>query len=375
MKKYSAFLALASAITYYYLISVAVDFKTFTLQLILAILIVLFTVVVLFMHSRQEKVLPTRGITSFFLLCATVSIITTNIALLSMFCIGAAYYLTYGNTAGRKFLKHFIILSGFCFIAVLLLCIMGALPNITTAIYYMPEISKSVSSLGFKNPNGVLMFLLPIVAAVVLYVFNEKSSKRYSVLLALLFTTATFFGISGSRNGLIITTLVILAGLIDSSIWHKIYSLLRKISPMIFGFFAVLSFILVLVFGKDWGSLVNRILSFRPSKMFEGVSDFIKNPVWISNSEVSGFPVDNLYIFIALSYGILILICYALVFWWLFRAERNIGVVVVGILMLLYGVFEKFTMIPVINIFMPLAMISLLNAFGNKSIKNKVARR
>lgn len=363
--RYLALLILFFTIVYYYIISIDISFSSMPLQIGLATAIVTLSAITYIVHHGKKGPLFDRRVLYFLIICVSISVITTNLALLSMFSIAMAYYLTYEKTVTKKLLKHFLVISTVCFLSVLILCLVGILPNHEAAIYYMPELSTTVSALGFKNPNGVLMFLLPIVAAATLYISDAKPKKKYLTLAILLLVTIVLFGVSGSRNGLIIILLVIATGAISSTLWSKVKKPLLKIAPATFGIFTVLSFILVLLFGKEWSNPVNRVLSFRPSKMFESASDFIANPTWISGQEVSGFPVDNLYLFVALSYGVLVLIGYTFVFWRLFKSETNIRIVVVGLLMLLYGVFEKFTMIPVINIFMPLATIALLSQLNN----------
>lgn len=351
---------LFSSIAYYYVISINVGFDTLPVQVFLLSVATAMSILAYVLSPNRRGVLFRREVIAFLLVCSLVSIVATNVALIFMCYIGVSYYLLYGSGAKRRILQHILTLSALCFTVVILLYLFGVLSGVEAAIYYMPSLSTSVSALGFQNPNGVLMFALPLVAASVLYISDEYRKGRYVVLAALSLALIALFFVSGSRNGLIISLMIIGAGLVSSDVWGKVGGVLRAVSSYSFIVFTALSFLLVLLFGRVWGNPVNKVLSFRPSKMFEAVSEFMREPVWIGRAEVTGFPVDNMYIFIALSYGIAVLFGYAYVYWRLFRSEGSAHLVVVGLLMLVYGIFEKFTMIPIINIFMPLAMASLL---------------
>lgn len=335
--KYLKFIALGMAIVYFFIQSKTYTLKSFVLLILIGVILVI--------SSYQSK----------------------NIDLLSSFLLIASSK----NIDFDKYIKFVFRWSIIFLIFVLLLHFFGCTND------YIDIRPNGVyrSSMGFAHPN-TFGYILMIIAIEYIYIKRDKIKLRNAIVLIPYICIINYF--SNSRSSTIVLIMLMIFIFFqkifgEKIVYNKIIQFLIKHSFILL--FLFISFGLLLYSkSNEFGNLLNDLLSKRLYWLNYYVTNydislFGQNIEIISLKlanmlNVTYAALDNVYYYILLNYGVIVflLIAYAYrkLFEFFYKNHDTIEIILF-LLINIYGLFEKTTIIINLNCFLIMFGIILYN--------------
>lgn len=224
----------------------------------------------------------------------------------------------------RKSFWYIIIYTG----VVLLLCIFGIVPDIISTRSGILENSSELRrhSLGFIHSN---VFPLLILYLEMYYVWINNKKAKNIVLLFFVLLQIIVYGICNSRNSLILSILLTIFSIMGK---HRIFKgwftkIFRMIDPVLVLFLSCFSFLVM--FGLPYGGIWDKVDSIFSGRFRLGIFKIravgIHFITFLSNKEYfrDGIVLDNGYIYVALRYGICILLFFVIINYLLVKKNKD----------------------------------------------------
>lgn len=204
----------------------------------------------------------------------------------------------------REFIKIFVLSSATLFFITLLLYCTGSL-NSTSSQRLVNNSIEIRNSLGFTHVNSVFMYFMPIILGIY-YLIDIKNFKTKFVYLLVVDTiSAILYSFTLCRTGIILIIFLNILMIFEKFICtKKIVKLLIKYKYI---FFTILTLCVCFAFGSDYTNPINKLFSFRLSYISEAFQTYGIKLIGFGEKKVL---IDNGYITILLSYGLLPFIFY-----------------------------------------------------------------
>lgn len=257
---------------------------------------------------------------TFLLLTSVYGVLTGDLywSILVLFIYGAR------NINHKYILKISIsiLVSGVC--CVLMLCLIGALPDVMTARNSTIANSFNRHSLGFYHSNVLPLIVLYLEAY---YIFLEREKIKYSVIISFMFIGFILNVICNSRNAFYLCILLSMLVCFEKSVGFskKIKEASYVVTKYSVVFMSAFSYAMMflLLKGGIWNTIdsffsgrfrlaifkMRRIglhfINFMSNKEF--VTDFI---TYVDGKTLASIVLDNGYIYVILRYGILVILFY-----------------------------------------------------------------
>lgn len=249
------------------------------------------------------------------------------------------------NTSDRSIFQYIFYSGVLFFILTVALYLFGVITTagdrIDTALFDNKENVQQLYSLGFNNPNLTYKFFMPILLSG-LYLFGKR--KRAIVIL---FLTSVYIGLlTGSTAGFAIAGMACLSfALIEHG---RLKSMIRRITPHMFGILTILTFAVAIVFGTA-GSLPNSVndgLTGRPElwnfriengsyiNIMHNNDEYSIDGFGKGNSGQGYFALDNTFLYIMVYYGLIVYALYYLLYYKSTRIIKDEKILLVGLLLL-----------------------------------------
>lgn len=232
----------------------------------------------------------------------------------------------------RKLLKKSFLYIVISIFFVLLLYLIGILPDIISTRNGVEQITElnGRHSLGFIHSN-VLPLLILYLEIYYIWIMKEKSKSK---VLLFLIVQIILFSICDSRNAVILSVIITFLTIFEKYFNHNInIQILKSVDYIIVLLLSIFSF--VSMYGLQFGGIWDKIDSVFSGRFRLGVLKIrtvgIHFITFLSNKDYfkDGIVLDNGYIYLALRYGVGILIFLGIVNYLLVKDnEKNYFVLV-----------------------------------------------
>lgn len=253
----------------------------------------------------------------------------------------------------ESYVKTFLLCSLIFFCMTILLNIFGILESSNIIRYKYGE--KTIRySLGFGHPNLVFLFFLPI-ALCGYYLYGEK--KWYYVLL--ISSSLILYAFCDSRTGLLcIFSIIFFHLFLNKKILNN-----KFFRIFIDNFIIILTigtFLLCLLFGHSLSNRVSALLSGRPYYL---KSYLDKGMVFslFGHSDISGYVIDNFYLFILIELGIFGFFVYFFIYKnGIKKSLYSKKYILIYLVFCIYGLAETNMIIGSINFLFPILIKNII---------------
>ncbi len=253
----------------------------------------------------------------------------------------------------KSFFKHFLNSSVVCYLMTFILYFFNVLSNNVT-IRTVGESIQYRNSFGFDHPNSVFLYFLPIV--ICSYVLLKKNTKFYTFIIFIISTILYHY--TDCRTGYFCILIFLFLINIKSNFNGKLFRTLLKYSFIIL---TLSSVFICKKYGSNGSNLINNLLSLRPFYLnrYMNLYPIINLFGGYFNSKM---PLDNFYIYLLLEKGIIIYLIYAyLSVKYLSNKMLSKKMVIINLIFMIYCIFESYTVLPAINLFLVLELIYFIS--------------
>lgn len=203
--------------------------------------------------------------------------------------------------------------------------------------------------LGFTHPNIAFLYYFYIILGY--YYINKNIKLFFSVTIISLIV---MYKITLCRTGLVCMLIFLL------SILCLRKSKYIKINRYIFSILLFLTIILAYSFG-DYNNPLNILSSNRLYLWNHYISNGSIFNIF-GNKLDSYYIIDNMYLHIILSYGVIILFCYSVIYYISGKKiEKNIKLSIIFNVVLIYGIFESHTFNSGINFILTIQILYIIS--------------
>lgn len=241
------------------------------------------------------------------------------------------------NIEQDKILKISISLLICGIIIVLGLCLLGVLPDRITARDVSVADMSSRHSLGFYHSNVLPLVVLYLESY---YIFLKKERVKQSIILLFLGIAIILNSVCNSRNAFGLTVLLSVMILFEKNIgtsnfFKKVAFYVSKYSVVVLSAFSY-AMMFLLLRGGIWNTIDNffsgrfRLGIFKMRKVGLHLVNLMSNEAFVSdsityaNGDLLGtVALDNGYIYVILRYGILIILFYFIISFFLSKKARG----------------------------------------------------
>lgn len=330
----------------------------------------IYVIIVLFFAFSIISILNKKIIKKdFYKLClflslgfiALLKIISVNY-IFPIIIAGVFYDKENKEESFKKLIKYFLISLAIGYIITIFSNIIGILPS-HNLVRYKNGIETVRYSLGFMHPAFVGIYYTFIVLA---YFCINKVNKKNIIVTAIL--SLVIYKICDSRIMLICNYLFIIMLLISGN--KTFIKIINRVIPYIFFILTIFTIVSTNFFARYKLNFLDTIFSGRLSIYNDIIynMNILKSP--FGNSLVGNVILDNYYLTIFLYFGF---IGYAI--WGIFyyitskRIQKNIIMVIVQFVILIYGLADSNVIVTNINFMLSIQFLTLL--YG-KNKRNRV---
>lgn len=261
----------------------------------------------------------------------------------------------------KEFIKIFFYSSLICFCLCILINLIG-ITEFQSMIRKSNEMVTTRYYLGFRHPNEVFLFLLPIVLSG-FYLFSNKKVFYIITLIVSIF----LYKLTYSRTGLAIIIIFLFLVLIRKVFVNK---KIKNIVPWLFLLFTVISVFMAIILGNKWNNPISILLSRRPYywNYYIENGDLIS---FIGSNRIQGFFLDNFYMYLLVELGLIGYIIYFVIYYLsLKKLKYNYRYLIIITVFLIYGIFEANVIIGSINFLLAIQIKEIIEDNGDKLKKN-----
>lgn len=331
----------------------------------------LLALIVLFNTKKNDLKYMILGI---FVLFVTIRTDDKSILKLLLFIMASK------NIRFKDIVKYDFLIRTIFFISIIMLNDFNIMNNV---LIYRNDGSIR-SSLGFEHPNKLGLNIM-ILLADYLYITKNSKNKEHKLLdvFVILISLISIYFVSNSRSALVCVLILLIYILFEKSIINHLYSkkIIKGIFKTAFIFFMILSVSLGLLFPKNIG-IVNKINKMSSGRVYYtsyylkkydinlfGNKLVQKNKEYTSDNNILYFPFDNGYANLLLTYGLIISILLAYLFYKMLNElfkTKNYLLATIIFMFLIYGLMET----GFININTNIYLLALANIFYDKTKLN-----
>lgn len=268
-------------------------------------------------------------------------------------------------------IKSIIIPRFIVFIFVLVLCLLGVLEN---KIIYRETLSHQIInyrySLGFPHPNVVFWFIFPAYCGYIYLRKGNISIIEYFIHAACFYL---LFIYTDCRTGFYTTISLILICILYR-LFPKLITKFFKLKVFRFAFIfgaiisIVLSYLYLQTGGNEILKRIDIVLSYRLSL---AASSIVKNGISILGSKVDyANTMDSTYIYMCQSYGVVFVLFYCLVMYFMIREFQKKDSTVLIIIVTFFSVYFLFEKV-YLNILNNFSLFFIGNVFFTKDYFEK----
>lgn len=231
----------------------------------------------------------------------------------------------------KEFIKTFFYSSIICFVFTLILNAIGIL-EANNIIRNVDGVITPRYTLGFRHPNEVFLFFLPIVLSGFYLVEHKKSFYILTVITSIILYKFTY-----SRTGFYVIIIFIILAL-----FRKIFTkkLIKKIIPALFIIFTIFSIMLAMFYGESKNNKISQLLSGRPYYW----NYYIESETLITpfgDNKAEGYFLDNFYIYLLVQLGLIGYMIYFIIYYKsLKKLDYDYRYLIIATVFLIYGLLE-----------------------------------
>lgn len=320
-------------------------------------LIILITIVLVDLYKRKMYVSELKNILIFGLIACYFIIFYFEQNFLISFLLAIVCL----NRNDKDFLKNFFYSSIICFVFTLILNLMGIL-EVDNIIRNVNGVIIARYTLGFRHPNEVFLFFLPIV----LSGFCLFSDKKMFYILTII-SASLLYKFTDSRTGFYVVIIFLIFVL-----FRKIFTkkLIKKAIPVLFLILTIFSIFLAMFYGENRNNKISRILSGRPYYW----NYYVENETLITpfgNNIVEEQVIDNFYIYLLVQLGLVGYIIYFIIYYVsLKNLNYDYKYLIVATIFLIYGLFEANTIIGSIQFLFAIQLKSIIKNKNRSKIND-----
>lgn len=252
--------------------------------------------------------------------------------------------ITFSHNSIKSFVWWFTIVSALFLIFHTLLLILGVIQTSVVTSYTSDGSVVVRNSLGFSNVNSYLVYLSPVLLGTVYLVDNARKC-RFIIAVSMLLCVFIYY-LTGARTGAI-ALLVALSLLFFYTLFEKasFFRFLQKLAPASFLIFTILSILIAYIYGESTNN-ISELLSRRPEYWLYALNN--TNQIWggggnLQLNSYSNVPIDNAYISILFSHGLISVFFLALLYGsFMFHLTKSgdTKMQIVSLAFLVYGLAE-----------------------------------
>lgn len=252
------------------------------------------------------------------------------------------------NNPVYKIVKYYLISLSIAFFGTVLCGYLGILESAKLS-RVVGNIYIQRNSLGFSHPNTAFLYFFYIILG---YYYISKNTKLFFIVTII--SSFIVYKMTLCRTGFICIIIFLLSVLILSKL--KKMRIIRYLFPILFIFTLILAY----KFG-DYNSFLNQLSSNRLYLWKYYISNHLVFNI-SGNKLVPSYIIDNLYLNIILSFGIVGLILYVIMYYFSGRnVEKNIKLSIIFNIVLIYGIFETHTINSGINFLITIQILYLIS--------------
>ena len=220
-------------------------------------------------------------------------------------------------------------------ISVLVLCVVGVLPDVLTSRNTVEQINYNRHSLGFYHSN-VLPLLIFYLEVYYICITKERARNKVIVFFMSIAIVVNFF--CHSRNALILSVSLSMFIFIAKKKKKHAYRALYRATIFSIPCMSIFSFAMMflLLKGGIWNTIDSffsgrfRLAIFKMRRIEIHLINIMSNEffsrdniVYVNGQDISTIALDNGYLYIILRYGILILLFYFVIAYLLARKNKE----------------------------------------------------
>lgn len=242
----------------------------------------------------------------------------------------------------NSYVKTFLYSSILLYLITIFLNIMGVRESNNLIRITDGEI-KTRYTLGFKHPNEVFLFFIPI-ALTGYYLYSDK--KKFYIIISIV--SYILYKLSYSRTGFITIILMIVLHILIKK--DNIREIFKKCLPYMFVCMTVLSMIIAKLYGYSTDNFVSEALSSRPYFWNLYLSNMNIFSL-IGNNVVENWHIDNFYLYLFIELGVIGYIIYYAIYRKSIKILKNFNekLILIIFVFMIYGLTETNVIIGSIN--------------------------
>lgn len=308
-----------------------------------------------FLESKKQYIKDNFLLLIFLFLTIVTALVSKNRTLIKL----GFLLLCFKSVDFDSFIKKDIYIRTFLVMAMMIMYLFGLTDN--GILEYRNGFMRN--SFGMGHPNS-FAFYLSIIFMEFTYLDYKKSEKSTlkSILVAIAFLVFNYFFL-GSRTNIILIVLAEAFILITNK--FDFVKFIDKILPFLFVFFLVISYLLCNFYteNNNFLMILNKLLSNRLYLTNVILDNYDITLLGNNIIKDSFYILDNAYMNILIRYGLLVSVCFSILFYKSFLKlikENKILLIILAIL-LIFGLSESPIYVPAKNPFI------LLLAYNSKT--------